>query len=70
MDVFTRVARAAGVDADSHVVLYDATPHSAGFLLSSRAWYTFKVRPMYTKATCIQAHHGCLSQTIFWENTS
>ena len=39
---FTQNARDAGVNNESHVVVYDAEG-KGGFFLGSRAWFTFKV---------------------------
>ena len=41
-DVFQTNARAAGVNNDSHVILYDSEGRN-GFFCGSRAWFTFSV---------------------------
>ncbi|OWF44897.1 thiosulfate sulfurtransferase-like [Mizuhopecten yessoensis] len=41
-DAFQESVRAAGVDADSHVIVYSDSD-ACGFFLSGRAWWTFKV---------------------------
>lgn len=42
LDVFQESARAAGINQDSHVILYSDSDN-CGFFLSSRAWWTFLV---------------------------
>ncbi|XP_052800885.1 thiosulfate sulfurtransferase-like isoform X2 [Mya arenaria] len=41
VDTFTEMARAAGVNADSHVVVY-SNSDKAGYFLSGRGWWSFK----------------------------
>ena len=41
--VFEKNAQAAGIDSDSHVIVYDSEG-KCGFFLGSRAWWTFKVK--------------------------
>ena len=40
--VFEKNAQSAGVNSDSHVIVYD-TEGKCGYFLGSRAWWTFQV---------------------------
>ena len=45
-EVFQQSARAAGIQEDSHVIIYSDSDN-CGFFLSARAWWTFLVSPIF-----------------------
>ena len=42
-DSFGRLTRAAGINQDTHVVIY-SNSHTCGFFCSGRGWWSFRVR--------------------------